>query len=181
MINVGSRNEMMKHWFISFIYIFIQASVISNAYLMPLWVCLNCQFASENHLWIFHHFSVFFFFVVVIFGTAGTDGDRNVHPNQFVHAVATILNKMPLFFLHVTFSSPGRASISDHVQPVEQADSFKQSSLALHPGRQWHHGEVRCRGQAATSVRETHLPAEDQHTWVNPPVSNSGWYPNASE
>lgn len=76
----------------------------------------------------------------------------------------TISDKVPLFSFHVTFSRLGRASISDHVQPIEQADSFKQSPLTLHPGRQWHHRKIWCRGQTATSVRETYFSAEDQHT-----------------
>lgn len=60
----------------------------------------------------------------------------------------------------------GGASLPDHVQPDEQADSSQQPPLPLHPGRQWHNGEVRRWGQTAASAREAHLPSEDQHTWV---------------
>lgn len=96
---------------------------------------------------------------------AGTDRDSwFVHHNQFVHTDLTRPNKMPFFSFHGPFPRPGRASISDNVQPFEQVDRFKQPPLALHPGGQRHHGKVRRRGQAAASVRETYLPAEDQHT-----------------
>lgn len=67
-------------------------------------------------------------------------------------------------FFSCPFPRPGRASLSDNVQPVEQVDRFKQSPLTLHPGGQRHDGKVWRRGQAAASVRETYLPAEDQHT-----------------
>lgn len=88
--------------------------------------------------------------------------ESHVHHDQFDFLDVAQLDKVPLFS-SVTFSRLGRASVSDHVQPVEQVDSSKQSPLTLHPGRQRHHGKVRCRGQAAAAVGETHLPAEDQH------------------
>lgn len=73
--------------------------------------------------------------------------------------------------LYKLFFPVGGASVPDHVQSYEQVDGSKQPSLPLHPGRQRHHGKVRCRGQTATSARETHLPAEDQHAWVEFNVS----------
>lgn len=94
----------------------------------------------------------------------GTVRVTRAHHTQFVHMDFTLINKVPFFSFLGPFPRPGRASISDNVQPVEQVDRFKQSPLTLHPGGQWHHGKVRCRGQAAPSVRETYLPAEDQHT-----------------
>lgn len=87
-----------------------------------------------------------------------------VHHNQIVHMYFTLLNKVPFFSFHDPFPRPGRASLSDNVQPFEQVDRFKQSPLTLYPGGQRHHGKVRCRGQATASVRETYLLAEDQHT-----------------
>lgn len=81
-------------------------------------------------------------------------------------------------FSHGCFLCAGGTSVPDHVQPDEQADGSQQSPLTLHPGRQRHHGEVRRRGQTTATVRETHLPTEDQHTWVCTihPLCLSHWH-----
>ncbi|XP_036211649.1 transient receptor potential cation channel subfamily M member 1 isoform X4 [Myotis myotis] len=55
-------------------------------------------------------------------------------------------------------------TLPDHVQPSQQAVRAQQRPHALHPGRQWHAGPLRRRGDAPAAAGETHLPAEDQHT-----------------